>query len=323
LLVAAAAAVLAAAAVVVVFATRGSPAKSAPVVVYPDSVAVIDPSSNEVVDDVLVGDYPMVLAAEGRYVYVCNNGDATVSQIVLATRKVYGVFALSRAIDMTADGGDLWARRRRRPGTHAPGSGERHGARIPARTVPKTIRVGPSVIGTEEQTTLAADGPASFAVWVGNQDTATVREIDRTLGKTVLTIHGVAPGGLAVLGAASEVTVWASVPTHDLVVRIDAQAGRVVQRIRSRTGRRACGRPDGSLGGDQRREARALADRHRDRAEGRPNPAPDHAEAGHPRRRLGLGHWLPLVERPRREPRRHRPPDRSGDRPHRRVDPAR
>jgi hypothetical protein len=66
---------------------------------------------------------------------------------------------------------------------------------------------------------------------VGNQNTATVQEIDRELGTTVLTIHGVAPGGLAAVGAATDDTVWASDPTRGLVVRIDAQLGHIVRRV--------------------------------------------------------------------------------------------
>jgi DNA-binding beta-propeller fold protein YncE len=58
-----------------------------------------------------------------------------------------------------------------------------------------------------------------------------VREIDRALGTTLLTIHGIAPGGLAVTGAATEDTVWASEPSRNLLVRIDAKAGRVARQI--------------------------------------------------------------------------------------------
>jgi DNA-binding SARP family transcriptional activator len=231
-----AAALAAAVAVAVVIATRASPRTRAPVAVYPDSVAAIDPASNSVVDDILVGDYPLALAADTRYIYAGNEGDATVSYILPETRRVYGVSAFSRATDLTADGGDLWAADGGAPGHTPPGVGP--GTVLDQRPGPSptTITVGPNRDATaregEEQTTLAADGPDSYAVWVGNQDTATVREIDRVLDKTVLTIRGVAPGGLAAVGHAGSDTVWASEPTHNLVVRIDAGAGRVIGRTR-------------------------------------------------------------------------------------------
>jgi DNA-binding SARP family transcriptional activator len=217
-----------------VLATGESPRKAAPVTVYPHSVAVIDPASNAVVDDVIVGDYPSALAADARYVYVCNNGDATVSWILPAQRRVYGVNAFSRALDMIVDGGegDLWAADGGTPGYTPPGVGP--GTVLDSRPgpAPMTIKVGPSREGTEEQTTIAADGPDSFAVWVGNQNTATVREIDRLRDRTLRTIHGVTPGDLSVVGDASADTVWASDPSRNLVVRIDSTAGRVVGRTR-------------------------------------------------------------------------------------------
>jgi YVTN family beta-propeller protein len=215
----------------VVLATRAGAPGHPPVVVYPDSVAVIDPSSNKVVDDIIVGSYPVALAADTGRVYVSNVGDATVSEIDSRTRSVVDVFAFSRAADLAADGGDLWGADGGAPGHTPPGVG--NGTVLDWRPgpTPRTIRVGPSRNGPEEQTTLATDGPDSYAVWVGNQNTATVQEIDRELGTTVLTIHGVAPGGLAAVGAATDDTVWASDPTRGLVVRIDAQLGHIVRRV--------------------------------------------------------------------------------------------
>jgi DNA-binding beta-propeller fold protein YncE len=88
------------------------------------------------------------------------------------------------------------------------------------------------VLGDEEQTTLAADSPGSASVWVGNKDTRTVRQLDRALGKRLLTIHGIAPGGLAAVGDSSAGdTVWASDPERNLVARIDEHQKRIVRRI--------------------------------------------------------------------------------------------
>jgi DNA-binding SARP family transcriptional activator len=225
-----------AAAASVLLATRGGSPRPVPVVVYPNSVAVIDPATSAVVDDVIVGDYPIPLAADARYLYVGNNGDATVSQIRLTDRRVFGTFALSRATDLVAGpGGSLWAADGGEPGHTPIGVGPGTVLEYGQEPTLRPIRVGPSINsanGLDDETTLAADGPTSYGVWVGNQATATLRELDRGLGTTLLTLHGIAPGGLAVVGNSSDDTVWASEPGSDLVVRVDSSARRVVRRIR-------------------------------------------------------------------------------------------
>jgi DNA-binding SARP family transcriptional activator/DNA-binding beta-propeller fold protein YncE len=219
------------AAAAAVLATRGGSGSAAPVTVYPHSVAVIDPGDSRIVDDILVGGYPTTFAADDSYVYVVNNGDATVSRIDPKARRVFDTFSLSRAIDLVPLGGHLWAANGGTPGHTplgvGPGTVLDYG---PGPTL-KTIRVGPSREGPEEQTTLAARGPDALAVWAGNQDSDTVREIDGSLDRVVETIHGIAPGGLAVVGSATGETVWASDPSRNLVVRIDGNARRIVGRI--------------------------------------------------------------------------------------------
>jgi DNA-binding beta-propeller fold protein YncE len=183
------------------------------------------------VDDVLVGDYPTALAADARYVYVANAGAATVSSIDPRTRTVYDVFGLSRATDLVAGDGHLWAANGGAPG-HTP-LGVGPGTLLdwgPGPTL-KTWRVGPSMNGSEQQTTLAADR-SGYSIWAGNENSRTVREIDRSVGKTLRTIHGVAPGGLAAVGNSSiGDTVWASDTGRNVVVRIDGNAGHIVHRI--------------------------------------------------------------------------------------------
>jgi DNA-binding SARP family transcriptional activator/sugar lactone lactonase YvrE len=212
-----------------VLATRGGSGTPAPVTVYPHSVAVIDPAKNRLVDDVIVGAYPIALTADARFVYVSNSGDATLSRIDAKTRKVVDTGALSRATDLIAMKDHLWTANGGAPGHVA----------IPPGTVTnwefgsaamRTIRVGPNVAGDEQQTTLASDG--DFALWAGNADSETVREIDPSLDRTVRTIHGVAPGGLAVVGnSRTGDTVWASEPSKDRVVEIDGNSGRILRRI--------------------------------------------------------------------------------------------
>jgi DNA-binding SARP family transcriptional activator len=212
-----------------VLVTRGGSSSPSPVVVYPHSVAVIDPAKNRLVDDVLVGAYPTALTADGSFVYVCNAGDATVSRIDPKRRTVLDTGALSRAIDLVALNGHLWTANGGVPGHVA----------IPPGTVTdlefgsaamRTIRVGPSLDGDEQQTTLASDG--EFGLWAGNADSATVREIDPSLDRTLRIIHGVAPGGLAAVGnSRTGDIVWASEPSRNLVDEIDGNSGRIIRRI--------------------------------------------------------------------------------------------
>ncbi len=210
---------------------RRSPHAPAAVVVYPHSVAVIDPAKNSLVDDILVGSYPTALAADDSFVYVANAGDATMSRIDPKTRRVIDTVALSRATDLAPRRGHLWSADGGVPGHVAIPPGTVADLDLDSAAI-RTIRVGPALDGPEEQTTLATD-PRSFALWVGNADSETVREIDPSLDRFVRTIHGIAPGGLApVASIGGDDVVWASDPSRNLVVRIDGGTGRVVHRIR-------------------------------------------------------------------------------------------
>jgi DNA-binding SARP family transcriptional activator/DNA-binding beta-propeller fold protein YncE len=230
-LIAAGLALAGAAAGAAVVATLGSSTNLEPVAVTPHSVAVIDPARNILVADIPTGDYPGPLAADGTYVYVCNIGDATVSRILPMKRKLYDTFALSRAIDMVAGDRQLWVANGGAPGHTPLGLGNGTVAVLNPGPTVKTFRVGPDMNGSEEQTTIAADD-SGYSLWAGNQDSRTVRQFDRTTGKTLITIHGIAPGGLAVVGNSSTGdTVWASDPSHNLVARIDERARRIVQEI--------------------------------------------------------------------------------------------
>lgn len=197
------------------------------VVVTPHSVAVIDPVKNAVVADIPVGGYPGPLAADSKYIYVCNIGDATVSRIAPDSKKVYDTGSLSRAIDLVAVNDHLWA---------ADGGVAGHTLAPPGTVMDftfgsaetRTIRVGPSVEGDEEQTTIAADGDGAH-IWAGNKDSETVTQLEPP---TMAKIHRIAPGGLAVVGSAKRrATIWASDPTRNLVARIDGDSRRIVRRI--------------------------------------------------------------------------------------------
>jgi DNA-binding SARP family transcriptional activator/DNA-binding beta-propeller fold protein YncE len=226
--VVAAVAAICAAVAAAVFGRSGS---ITPVAVNPHSVAVIDPARNTVVADIATGDYPTALAADDTYVYVCNNGGATVSRIRPVQRKLYDTFALSRAIDMVAGDRQLWVANGGAPGHTPPGLGNGTIAVLNQGPTIKAFRVGPDMNGGEEQTTIAADD-SGYSLWAGNQDSRTVRQIDRTTGRTLITIPGIAPGGLAVVGNSSAGdTVWATDPSRNLLARIDEHGRTIVRRI--------------------------------------------------------------------------------------------
>jgi DNA-binding SARP family transcriptional activator len=210
---------------------RGGSTDAQPVVVRPHTVAVIDPARNKVVADIPVGDWPGPLAADQTYVYVGNIGDATYSRILPRQLKYYDTSSFSRATDMIAGGGHIWAADGGAPG-HTP-LGVSPGTVLDYGPGPTwtTMRVGPNLMGDEEQTTLASDGDG-FSIWAGNKDSKTVRQIDVSLHRTLLTVHGIAPGGLAAVGNSSTGdTVWASDPAHNLVARIDQASRRITERI--------------------------------------------------------------------------------------------
>jgi YVTN family beta-propeller protein len=107
-----AAAALAAALIAVVIA-RGEEAK--PVVVAPNSVAVIDQSNNKIVDAVPVGDSPGPIAAGAGAVWVVNLNDRTLTKIDPADRSVVqsvglpvGTGLSTPNLLLTVAGDDVW-----------------------------------------------------------------------------------------------------------------------------------------------------------------------------------------------------------------------
>jgi YVTN family beta-propeller protein len=113
LLGAALAAALAAALVAVVLA-RGDDAQ--PVVVAPNSVAVIDPASNEVVDSIGVGNSPGPIAAGSGSLWVVNLNDRTLTKIDPVARSVtvrsvglhVGSGLSAPKLVLAAAGDDIW-----------------------------------------------------------------------------------------------------------------------------------------------------------------------------------------------------------------------
>jgi DNA-binding SARP family transcriptional activator len=214
---------VAASASVVVVALGGFRSSDATVAIVPHSIAVIDATKNAVVDDIPVGGYPGPVTAGAGSVWVSNIADATISRIDPRTHRVVGTNGLTRALDLAVRGVHLWAANGGDPGhaTRPPGTVLQFHLAT-ART--RTIRVGPRVAGGEEQTTIAL---GENAVWVGNQESSTVRRIDLATGKTLATIKRVFPGGVG----AGRSGVWASDPRRGRIVHIDPSTNRVVGTV--------------------------------------------------------------------------------------------
>jgi YVTN family beta-propeller protein len=211
----------------------GHSRNSKAVAVRPNSVAVIDPAKNAVVDDIPVGEYPGPLTADGSYVYVGNIGNATVTRIAADTRKIDQTFSLSRAIDLVAVNNHLWSANGGVAG-HTP---------FPPGTVTdldlfsfaqRTLHIGPSFegFGSNEASTTIAASPEGAHIWVGNKESKTLTEINPLRQSITARIHGVRPGEVAVTGnTQTGEIVWASDQTSNLLLRIDEPSKRVTHRI--------------------------------------------------------------------------------------------
>jgi DNA-binding SARP family transcriptional activator len=77
--------------------------------VRPNSIAVIDPATNKLVDDVLVGKRPAAVAVGEGGVWVANADNRTVSRIDPKTRKVVDIIGIGSDVDDVAVGvGSVW-----------------------------------------------------------------------------------------------------------------------------------------------------------------------------------------------------------------------
>jgi DNA-binding beta-propeller fold protein YncE len=90
----------------IVFAvTSGSSAQA----VHADSIAVIDPVTNKIVDDLSVGKQPTAIAVGEGAVWVANADDRTVSRIDPKTRKVGETIGIGSDVhDLAAGFGSIW-----------------------------------------------------------------------------------------------------------------------------------------------------------------------------------------------------------------------
>lgn len=239
--------VLAAAVAIPVFAFGQGSGSS--VKVAPNSVAVIDPGSNEVVATVPVGVRPSAIAAGAGAVWVANLDDRSVSRIDPTTRMVLGNIALQATPTGLAVGaGAVWiangllgsvsrldlgvnavsatieglAPPHSNAGSIAVGEGSvwfASGAGTVTRIDPSTTSPGPATIaGLSPSAIVADDG----SVWIANAG-------DNTIVLVNPRTNGVVRGPIAVgrrpLGiAVGDGAVWVTGEADDNVTRIDANS---------------------------------------------------------------------------------------------------
>jgi YVTN family beta-propeller protein len=183
----------------------------------PNSVALIDTETNELVDDVPVGAEPTDVAVTGGSVWVANAGDDTVSQIDERTHRVDATIAPGIAVDAMAAGeGAVWA------------SDNRRGlvARIDPNlsTVDRSIRID-SPNSLFNRSTPLVTGAGS--VWAVNAGSAVARIDPR--GRRVETEIPVGSGPKGI--AAGEGGIWVADDTESTVTRIDPATSGVAATI--------------------------------------------------------------------------------------------
>jgi YVTN family beta-propeller protein len=232
----------AAAAALVVLLTGGEPA---PVVVAPNSVAVIDPSSNRVVNTITVGSQPSAIASGAGAVWVANVEDQTLSRIDPQTRRVTRTVSLEGTPTGVAAGGSgVWVVyglvgsvahidtkppyeiletteevvSRSSGGAIAEGEGAVWVVSpnsVLAEIDSDTGRVAERVAVGESPSAVAA---GTGYVWVANGGASTVSVVNpRTLSEIEHPSVGAGPSALAV----GEGAVWVANGDDDTVTRID------------------------------------------------------------------------------------------------------
>jgi DNA-binding SARP family transcriptional activator/DNA-binding beta-propeller fold protein YncE len=188
-----------------------------------NSVAVIDPRTDRVVDDIVTGDYPGPLAFDGRYIWVGNIGDNTITAIDTKTRKPGFATAVQQPLDFAVTSNRLWIAN----GTSFASGCASGGGTIECRgcRLGTTMRVklGPPDRENSSPATVASDGRS---LWAADGPSRTVYKVDSKSGRILGSVAGVDANAIAV----SENTAWAAEPRRGDVVHIDAN-GRIVSRI--------------------------------------------------------------------------------------------
>jgi DNA-binding SARP family transcriptional activator len=201
---------------------RGNVADAVPVA--NNSVAVVDPRTDRVVDDIVTGDYPGPLATDGRYVWVGNIGDNTITAIDSKTRKRGFATAVQQPLDFAVTGRQLWIANGTSFASGRPlggGTIQCRGCRLGTAV---TVKIGPPDRENSSPATVAGDGRS---LWASDGPSRTVYRLDPESGRILNSIPGVDASAIAV----AEGAAWVAEPRRRDVLQIDA-TGRVGNRIR-------------------------------------------------------------------------------------------
>ena len=239
--------------VVVIAVTGGETGETA----QPNSVAVIDVETNELVDGVPVGAEPTDVAATPGSVWVANTADDTVSEVDQASRTVEATIAPGIAVDaMAAGAGAVWASDNRRGlvaridptlsvvdrSIRIEGTNELFNRSTPLATGAGSVwavTAGSAVAqidparGKVEAEVLVGSGPRGIAtgeggVWVADYTESTVTRINPNTSGVTATI----PVGHGASGvAAGEGGVWVANTLDDAIVRIDPETNSATATI--------------------------------------------------------------------------------------------
>ena len=208
-----AATVLAAVAAGIYFAL---PTSETGITVIPNSVAIVDARTNQVIHDVAVGRSPVAIAFGEGAVWVANAGDGTVSRINPNTMKEIRVLRVATDIrDLTTGFGSVWV---------ANGKDGTLSRIDPHQDKITTLRLGREVEATSPVRWVAAGAGAVWAIR-GN----TIVEINPAANRVVAKINIPSPTGLtAGLGAA-----WVVTDDHRLlqIVRRRKDAHKVTEMV--------------------------------------------------------------------------------------------
>jgi YVTN family beta-propeller protein len=226
------------------------------IAVSSNSVAVINPGTDQLTADVPVGVQPADISAGGGAVWVANSADASVSRIDGRTHQVTATIAPGGAVDgMAAGEGAVWTSDVQRgtlsridPAVRRVDRRLKVGrGQIPAAAGPVAIGAGSVWVGNGrgavsrisartgriEASIAVGNDPSAIAVgaggvWVADDHDNTVTRIDPATNAVVATIPvGPGPRGIAA-GAGG---VWVAEPYGDAVARIDPKTNSVTDTI--------------------------------------------------------------------------------------------
>lgn len=192
--------------------------------VAPDSIAVIDPATDGIVDGVRIGSAPSaVVVAEGA-VWAANAGDRTVSRIDPSSRRVVATVPVARIPgEIAGGGGAIWVAN-------------------PMGDNGTVTRIDPETNSTRTATVRVGDGgdvfapptPTAIAVHNGAIWTNHLREqvaVFRPDGPPTPRVTDLGAARSADGVAAGAGAVWVTSSADDTLLRIDPERGRIAAEI--------------------------------------------------------------------------------------------